>query len=445
MKQAIFKIKNVKEYTLTKKQTEGLKVLSDKSKKFIKFWGGARSGKTFLICLYILRRALRYKESVHLIARYSKQSAKNTVWRQEMLPILRNAELAGWCKINYSECYATFVNGSIVQLGGLMPSDITSVLSSEFQTIFVCEANENSFEIIETLQTRLNGNRYSKDQNNIDLKFIIDLNPTLYTSWTYQCFIQGINPITEKPIENYNQYANLHFKPIDNLENISADYIKQLDSMSEAKRQRFLFGEYGSFEGVIYTQFGQHNIIDDFELDNSLERGLSIDFGFIHPFVAIAGAYDESTETLYIYKEYVQTKQTVRYHCEYLKNYFTPHNVHINTHFEFIVCDHDAEDRATMIENDIQNEPANKSVLNGIERCQELFERGKIKIFRSCTNVIKCLESYRWKQTTGIESKDRTVLKIDDDEADSLRYLVMKFYPIEEEMQVSIAGGYFGR
>ena len=223
------------------KQLEGLKLLSNKLKKFFKFWGGSRSGKTFLIIRAIRIRCHKYPGSKHLVARYSFANAKKTIWLQTMLPEFRKDERIGLCKINLAEGIIRYKNGSVVMLGGLEPSRIDSILGAEYATIFISEANENKFIDIENLFSRLNDTSTDHKGNPIHCFFICDLNPTVVSSWTYQVFIKGINPNDGKPINNFHLFANLWFTPYDNEENLSSGYIQQnLESLSSSKRKRVL-------------------------------------------------------------------------------------------------------------------------------------------------------------------------------------------------------------
>jgi len=414
------------------KQLEGLKILSDRSKKFIKFWGGSRSGKTFLIIRAIRIRCHKYPGSKHLIARYSFANAKKTIWLQTILPEFRKDEKLGICKINLAEGIIHYKNGSTVMLGGLEPSRIDSVLGAEYSTIFVTEANENKFQDIENLFSRLNDTSKDSKGTPIHCYFICDLNPTLISNWTYQVFMKGINPNDGLPISNYHLFTNLWFTPYDNEKNLSTGYIQQnLESLSIAKKKRFLEGQYGSYDGLVIRVDETKHIIDDFEIPEHWHRWRGIDFGYIHPFVCLWVAYDRANERAIVYREYVSTKQTVKTHAQEIKK------LSANEQIYKTVSDHDAEDRATLAENGIHTVAAQKEVLVGLDHMIELFESTptKVQIFRSCVELRNSLDSYRWKNAEmGVkQGKDREVVKEDDDAADALRYILMDLFPIQKK------------
>lgn len=412
------------------KQQAAAKLLSDITKKFFLFYGGSRSGKTFLVCYFIRHRARKYSGSKHLVARYSFANAHKTIWMQTLYPLLREDEQAGLCSINQQSGICRYYNGSIIILGGLEPSRIDSVLASEYATIFVTEANENKFNHIEMLFSRLNDTAKDDSGREINVRFIADLNPTTKNNWTFVLFITGLDPITNLPRDNYHEFVFLHFKPEDNIQNLSNGYIDSLKSLSPSMRKRFYEGQFGSFEGLVYNLDESVHLVDDFAIPSDWEHGCAIDFGYTHNFVSLYGAYDKANDCLYVYMEYSAQRRTVRQHAENMLELVN------ETRIDWTVADHDAEDRATLEENGITTDPANKEVLAGIDNVIDKLHHDKnkktnIKIFRSCSKLIFGLYCYRWKDptTTNSRPKDREVVKEDDDHVDAFRYLVMRFFP----------------
>jgi phage terminase large subunit len=406
------------------KQLKGTELLTNPKKTFIKFWGSSRSGKTFLICYFIRHRARYYPGSKHIVLRYSFSNAKKTIWLQTLWPLLKEDEKLGLCKINTTEGIAIYRNGSLILLGGLEPARIDAVLASEYETIFVTEANENKYAEYENLVTRLNGTSRNSKGILIQLKLIIDLNPTVNSNWTNVLFILGLDPITREAKADFEKFGHLRFRAEDNQENLSDGYIDTLKALSPSKRKRFYEGEYGGFEGLVFP-LQESNIINDFEIPEDWPRALSIDFGFHHPFVCLWIAYDSSNELIYVYKEYYDYKKTVRIHA----NEINKRCIHPNgkeEFYEFIVSDHASSDRATLEENNVKTEPADKRVELGIDRVEDFLPR--IRIFRSLSFTIGEFESYRYKDEAKLK-KDREVIKEDDNAPDCVRYYIMRKFP----------------
>lgn len=426
------------EQGFTAKQRTGWQILCDQVKKYIMFYGGSRSGKTTEAVYFTRMRCIFYPGSKHLVARYSFANAKKTVWLQTMLPQFRADRDAGLCKIQHQEGIVTYRNGSMVLLGGLEPSRIDSVLAAEYATIFVTEANENKFQDIEKLFSRLNDtSRHVQDGRPIKPKFICDLNPTVERNWTNMLFRRGIDPISEKARPNYHEFAYLHFRPEDNEENLAEGYIESLKAMSPANRKRFYEGEFGSYDGLVFQIDEAEHVVDDFEVPKDWMRARSIDFGYTHPFVCLWWAYDKANDVAYVYREHSQVKWTVNRHAHEIKKITKEEDFSGKTEadrpYAWTAADHDAEDRATLEEHGIFTEPANKEVLAGIDNIVDLLRtdeghRTRIKIFRSCVKLRNGLMTYRLKDSAK-RAKDREVVKEDDDEADAFRYGAMRMFP----------------
>ena len=415
---------------LTDKQKQAAKLLADPTKTYYLFYGGSRSGKTMLSCLFIRHRARTYAGSKHLVARFSFANAKKTVWLHTLYPLMVEDEKLGICKINRQEGIVYYWNGSIIILGGLEPSRIDSVLAAEYGTIFVTEANENRYESIEILFSRLNDKAKDSNGRMIVPKMILDLNPTTKNHWTYRLFVMGLDPMTDEPKYDRHAYCYLQFKPEDNRDNLAANYIERLKNLSPSMRRRFYEGEFGTYEGLVFNIDEPTHIVDDFDIPAGWRRYAAIDFGYTNPFAVLYGAYDESNDVLYLYKEYIQERMTVRQHYENIKKDIEGIKI------EKWVADHDAEDRATLHELGIKTYPADKRKLIALDKAIDLMynnteKRTNIKIFRSCVNLINELYSYRWKEAEMSRSgaRDREVVKEDDHLIDCMLYMIMEVFP----------------
>jgi phage terminase large subunit-like protein len=76
------------------------------------------------------------------------------------------------------------------------------------------------------------------------LKMYYDENPPDKGHWTYKMFKLKVDPDNNQPLADPNDYAFMQVNPSDNLENLPASYIKQLESMPARLRKRFLEGEF---------------------------------------------------------------------------------------------------------------------------------------------------------------------------------------------------------
>lgn len=134
---------------------------------------------------------------------------------------------------------------------------ITDGFLSHNCTIFLNECSQISHESFLLMQTRLAQKcHYIRDgkRHEMRLKLICDENPPLRGHWTYKLFIHGLDPQTNRPIKNPEDYAFLQMNPADNVENLPASYIKMLDGMPKRQRDRFWLGLFGSAsEGALWS------------------------------------------------------------------------------------------------------------------------------------------------------------------------------------------------
>jgi phage terminase large subunit-like protein len=142
-------------------------------------------------------------------------------------------------KENKADWFLEADNGSTYWIAGLDDKErIEKILGNEYATIHINEGSQISYDGYETLKTRLNAPKPVKG------KILIDYNPPSVKHWGYQIFHERKDPITKQLLTKQERYGRLLMNPYDNIDNLSDDYIETLESMSEAKRRRFLTGEY---------------------------------------------------------------------------------------------------------------------------------------------------------------------------------------------------------
>lgn len=233
-------------------------------------FGGARSGKTFLIIRTVILRAIKAPGSRHLIARLRT----NAVWTA--IAGDSNATLfvvASRCfdglefKPHRQDGYFELQNGSTIWLGGLDDQErVDKILGREYSSIYLNEASEIPYSSVLVALTRLAekmpGFIYPDDDGYADadpwLKYrqraFIDLNPVGKSHWTNRMFVEHRDPISMQPQEHPGNYLSSRLNPIDNIHNLTQEFMTYLASMPEKQRKRFLEGEYvDEVEGALWT------------------------------------------------------------------------------------------------------------------------------------------------------------------------------------------------
>lgn len=248
-------------FALTPKQQQALTTLASADEAML--FGGSRSGKTFVALFGIATRAIKAPGSRHGVFRFALNHIKASIvydtW-PKMLSLAFPA-LASSVKLNKSDLFAEFPNGSQVWFGGLDDKDRTEkVLGQEYATVYLNECSQISNSARLMLLTRLAQNVNGKDSRGnvqrLPLRAWYDCNPPSDAHWSHSVFVKGIDPETRQGLDRA-RYAALQMNPRDNLENLPENYIKTLESMPARMRKRFLDGEFGnSTEGALWTLEG---------------------------------------------------------------------------------------------------------------------------------------------------------------------------------------------
>lgn len=211
--------------------------------------GGSRSGKSFIIVRSIVLIALKYEGSRHLIARFRFNAVKNSIWADTLPKVLKLCFQGLVVKWNNVDYFIQLPNGSQIWLAGLDDKERTEkILGMEFLTIFLNEASQISYDAYSTIKTRLA--QLIDGARNI---LFVDCNPPSKKHWLYKIFIEHVDPEQNTPLVA-ERYGALKMNPIDNLENISNEYMEILASMPARKRKRFMDGDFSDdSEGALWT------------------------------------------------------------------------------------------------------------------------------------------------------------------------------------------------
>ena len=145
-------------------------------------------------------------------------------------------------------------------------------------------------------------------------------------------------------------------------------YISKLDALTGVRYDRLRRGIWSAAEGLIYENYDPaHNLIDRFDVPADWVRWWSVDFGYTNPFVLQCWAEDPDGR-LYLYREIYRTRRLVEDHArdvlrevqaclECCRSNGPSHDCFtcLKCYTDWteprpraIVCDHDAEDRATL-------------------------------------------------------------------------------------------------
>lgn len=215
-------------------------------------YGGSRSSKTFRGCRKLLKRAVYYPGSRHLIARDTFTAVRNAIILDTFPKLLRlyyPQLYEHWCNggMNNSTNIFTLPNGSEIHFRAIgNEQEVEKLLGTEYATILIDEASEVNYEALQKLRTRLAQKvKHWKYDRDLKLMEIVIENPPHKGHWTYKEHFLFQSPLDPEKHLDQRIYANVRLNPLDNLEYLPDDYIDSLKELPAHEQTRFLYGEFG--------------------------------------------------------------------------------------------------------------------------------------------------------------------------------------------------------
>jgi PBSX family phage terminase large subunit len=325
-----------------------------------------------------------------------------------------------------------YTNGSVITVGGMDRS--TRIMSSEYDIVYVQEATELEESDWEAITTRLRNGKVSFQQ------LLADCNPDAPHHWLKVRCDAGKTLM----LDSRHEDNPLLFDDTGALTEIGTAYIGKLDNLTGVRYQRLRRGLWVAAEGLIYEEWDPvRHLVDPFPIPAAWTRYWSVDFGFTNPLVLQCWAEDPDGR-LYLYRELYRTKRLVEDHArDILKLVRDVKQTWREPRPRAIICDHDAEDRATLERHlGMSTVPAQKTVSDGIQAVATRLRidgtgRPRIGVFRdavvardhelvdqrkpACT--AEEIVGYVWDTGAGKKIKE-TPLKENDHGCDALRYMV---------------------
>jgi len=386
-------------------QRKALALLKSGAKHILLF-GGSRSGKTTVIVMAIIFRALMYAGSRHLICRYRAKDAKSSVLRETLFPWLNNTVGADGYKFLTHESVVTLANGSEIWIGGLGDREqADKILGHEYNTIYFNEISQLSYIAVTTAYSRL-AMRVKGCTN----KFFYDCNPGSPLHWAYKIFVLKKTFQTGEALEKPELYQSMLLNPLDNQENLPEDYISDiLDALPERQRARFRDGLWVKADGVIYDRFEESMIIRFEDLPKEFDRvAAGQDFGLNITFVKVGWVGD----TVYVICDYGAFNMTTKsFNTELEARGW----LDINDGFGCpVYCDPAGGERIQEITGGTK---ANNSVESGIDYINAKMERGQFFVCDRCNGVLSEIWDY-------CRNEVYEIVKVNDHYMDALRYAI---------------------
>lgn len=405
--------------------------------------GPAGTGKSRACLEKLHMMAVKNPGMRGLIVRKTQVSMTNTAlvtFREHVASEAIEAGIVRWYGGSQQEAAGYhYAEGSVINVGGM--DKPTKIMSSDYDTVYVQEAIELSRDDWEAITTRLRNGRISFQQ------LIADTNPDRANHWLKKRSDTG----TTTMLPSHHRDNPRLYDEDGQVTEYGAAYMVKLDALTGVRRLRLRDGLWVSAEGAIYEDQWRPelHLINRFVIPDTWTRYWAVDFGHTHPFVLQCWAEDPDGR-LFRYREIYMTRRLVEDHAKTILRIVCPggkidpetgvlqHGRWKEPKPSAIICDHDAEDRATLEKHlGLSTVAAKKSVSDGIEHVQARMKPAlddKPRIFLLRDSLVEkdqrqdqaelptCTEEeipgYRWN-----EDKDQPV-KEQDDGCDTMRYMV---------------------
>lgn len=405
--------------------------------------GPAGTGKSYAALYKIHLMCLLNPGMRALVVRKTHKSLTSTGLVTFREQVAAEAIAAGICKwyggSGERPAQYMYSNGSSIVVGGLDNAD--KIMSAEYDIAFAQEATDLTPDDWEKITTRLRNGKVSFQQ------LIADANPQQPSHWLKKRCDEGATVMLYGRHEDNPRL----FDEAGGITAEGASYIGKLDALTGVRKERLRHGRWAAAEGMIYEGWDPSVHLSDRKvLPMDWPRIWGVDFGFTNPFVWQMWAIDPDGR-LWLEKEWYRAQMLVEDHAKMILHTVTWKGNSDPRRGQWrypkpraIVCDHDAEDRATLerhlgigtvaawkgvsdgiqaVQGRLKQQPDGKPRLIVcrdalIERDEELAAAGKPLGF------VQEVEGYVWEPALdGRPSKDRP-LKENDHSMDTARYVV---------------------
>ena len=380
--------------------------------------GSAGGGKSRLAAEKLHGYCLRYSGAMALMLRKIRQSMTNsTVLFMERTIIDRDSRV----KHFPSKLRFEYENGSVLAYGGMANEEQREQVRSigaagGVDIAWMEEATGFTEDDFNEVLPRMRGAVAPWRQ------VILSTNPDAPTHWIKRRLLDG------------GEAKTYYSSALDNPYN-PPEYLDTLAKLTGVLGERLREGKWVQAEGAVYDTYdAQHHLIDWFEPPKAWRRIRAVDFGFTNPFVCQWWALDHD-DRMYLYREIYCTRRIVEDHARQIVELSRGEDI------EATICDHDAEDRATLEHYGIPTIPAHKAVSQGLQAVTNRLRiagdgRPRLYIMRGAlVETDRALEqrkkpictmeefpAYVWPNARGGREVKEQPVKEDDHGMDAARY-----------------------
>ena len=274
--------------------------LVNSSSRYFVVSGGRGSSKSFSIATYLLLKTFE-KDQVILFSRYTMVSAEISVI-PEFNDKIKTLELEHLFHITNKEIVNKITGSKIIFKGLKTGSKVqtANLKSIEGLTIFVLDEAEELRD--EEIFDKINLSIRTKDADN---QVILVFNPPTKSHWLYTRWFRDSGVKEGSNITKGNT-TYIHTTYLDNIENLSDDFVKEMEDMKLKDPKKYDNVVMGGFKSK-----ADGLIITNWELGifpKNVKSEFAIDFGFSNDPSALVECYiNHGKKTLYVKQRLYKT------------------------------------------------------------------------------------------------------------------------------------------
>lgn len=358
--------------------------------------GGARSSKSYSVIQYLVYRLTNEPDIKMIIARKTLPALKVTA-QKVFIDLLNDYGYMRYCNYNRSDNMLIYkpTNGFVLFASVQDPERLKS---SEWNVVFMEEANEFTFNDYMILRLRLS----APSNSDLGNKIILALNPVDAFNWVKTELVDKDTNNVEEIVSNYKDNPFL-----------SDDYINLLNSMKDPYyRKVYINGKWGVLKNLIFPVWEEVDVLPPAE-----KTIYGCDFGYSADQTAIVETRF-TKDGVYVKELLYQLGMTNSDLIEWMQTNLNPSVV--------IYCDTAEPQRIEELRRAGLNARDAQKGPDSVRKSIDTINTQNLYISSDSVNLIKEMRSYRWAEDRSGKTLNRPVEGFDH-LVDAVRYAIYTY------------------
>jgi PBSX family phage terminase large subunit len=381
--------------------TTAQKQIASDNHRFRVVCAGRRFGKSTLASWEMFGKAVSKKDSRVVYVAPTYQQARDIVWN-ELIKVCQGTV----AKINESRLELTIHTAD---------EGLSTIILRGWESIETLRGQKFDFIVIDEIAMMRN---FWENWQEV-------IRPTLTDKKGDVLFIstpKGFNHFYDLYNVNDPDYKSFHFTTYDNPHLPVEEIDKAKAELPEDRFAQEYMADFRKQEGLVYKEFNRERHLVDTIPANPVETIAGIDFGFTNP-TAVIHIQKDRDDNYTVIGEWYKTGRTELQVAEYVQS----------CKFNRVYPDPESPSAIEVLNSKgipVVEVVKNKdSIQNGINKIRELFKRNKLKIHKSCVNLIQEFETYAYPEKRPGNNEPENPVKENDHALDALRYAIMTNKP----------------